>query len=311
VGGAAPARRRRRVNYILLQAANGVVVGLIYALSAAGLTLVFSVLKIVNFGHGVLYMLGGYCAYYAILLLGLPPALAVVAAMAALFVFGVVFERLFLTPLYSNRVERKDEYAIIVTFGLFMLVENLALVAFGPFNKSAPSFLRGALHVGMLVITYDRLIAATGAALLLVLLGLFMTRTMLGHVLDAVSQSRDAAAIIGIDPQRFYSIAFGIGSALAGGAGALIGPIFTLSPTMGDLPGVKAFIIIVLGGMGSIPGSIIGGILLGLVEGLGVALYPDPDKALAYSSAFGALLLVLTLLIRPTGLFGRRHVRME
>jgi branched-chain amino acid transport system permease protein len=163
----------------------------------------------------------------------------------------------------------------------------------------------------MLAITYDRLIAAAGAALLLVLLGLFMTRTMLGHVLDAVSQSRDAAAIVGIDPQRFYSIAFGIGSALAGGAGALIGPIFTLSPTMGDLPGVKAFIIIVLGGMGSIPGSIVGGMLLGLVEGLGVALYPVPDKALAYSSAFGALLLVLTLLIRPTGLFGRRHVRME
>jgi branched-chain amino acid transport system permease protein len=299
------------VSYILLQAANGVVVGLIYALSAVGLTLVFSVLKIVNFGHGVLYMLGGYFAYYAIQLLGLPPALAVVAAMAALFVLGVGFERLFLTPLYSERVERKDEYAIIVTFGLFMLVENLALVVFGPFNKSAPSFLGGALHIGMLVITYDRLLAAAGAALLLVLLGLFMTRTMLGHVLDAVSQSRAAAAIIGIDPQRFYSIAFGIGSALAGGAGALIGPIFTLSPTMGDLPGVKAFIIIVLGGMGSIPGSIIGGILLGVVEGLGVALYPNPDKALAYSSAFGALLLVLTLLIRPTGLFGRRHVRME
>jgi branched-chain amino acid transport system permease protein len=299
------------VNYVLLQAANGIVVGLIYALSAAGLTLVFSVLKIVNFGHGVLYMLGGYFAYYAIQLLGLPPPLAVVAAMALLFVLGIAFERLFLTPLYSDRVERKDEYAIIVTFGLFMLVENLALVVFGPFNKSAPSFLRGALHLGMLAITYDRLIAAAGAALLLVLLGLFMTRTMLGHVLDAVSQSRDAAAIVGIDPQRFYSIAFGIGSALAGGAGALIGPIFTLSPTMGDLPGVKAFIIIVLGGMGSIPGSIVGGMLLGLVEGLGVALYPVPDKALAYSSAFGALLLVLTLLIRPTGLFGRRHVRME
>ena len=299
------------MNYILLQVANGVVVGLIYALSAAGLTLVFSVLKIVNFGHGVLYMLGGYFAYYAIQLLGLPPALAVVAAMAALFVLGVGFERLFLTPLYSERVERKDEYAIIVTFGLFMLVENLALVVFGPFNKSAPSFLRGALHISVLVITYDRLLAAAGAALLLLLLSLFMTRTMLGHVLDAVSQSRAAAAIIGINPQRFYSIAFGVGSALAGGAGALIGPIFTLSPTMGDLPGVKAFIIIVLGGMGSIPGSIIGGILLGVVEGLGVALYPNADKALAYSSAFGALLLVLTLLIRPTGLFGRRHVRME
>lgn len=298
-------------SYLLLQAANGLVVGLIYALAAAGLTLIFSVLKIVNFGHGVLYMLGGYAAYYAIKLLGLPPILAVLVAMAALFAFGVVFERLLLTPLYTNKVERKDEYAIIVTFGLFLLLENLAIVVFGPFNKSAPSFVNGAVHIGILAITYDRLVAAGGALLLLVLLSLFMTRTTLGHVLDAVSQSREAAAIVGIDPRRFYSIAFGIGAALAGGAGALIGPIFTLSPTMGDLPDVKAFIIVVLGGMGSVPGSILGGILLGLVEGLGVALYPDASKALAYSSAFGAMLLVLTLLIRPTGFFGRRHVRME
>ena len=101
-------------SYLLLQAANGVVVGLIYALAAAGLTLIFSVLKIVNFGHGTLYMLGGYAAFYAIRLIGLPPALAVVAAMIALFLFGIAFERLFLTPLYTDNVERKDEYAIIV-----------------------------------------------------------------------------------------------------------------------------------------------------------------------------------------------------
>jgi branched-chain amino acid transport system permease protein len=297
--------------YLLLQAANGLVVGLIYALAAAGLTLIFSVLKVVNFGHGVLYMLGGYAAFYAIKLAGLPPALAVVAAMAVLFLLGVVFERLVLTPLYTNKVERKDEYAIIVTFGLFMLVENLAIVGFGPFNRSAPPFLRGAVHLGVLAFTYDRLIAAGAAILLLAGLSLFMTRTMLGRVLDAVSQSREAAAIIGIDAKRYYAVAFGIGAALAGGAGALIGPIFTLTPTMGDLPSIKAFIIIVLGGMGSVPGSILGGILLGLVEGLGVALYPNADKALAYSSAFSALLLALTLLFRPTGILGRKHVRLE
>jgi branched-chain amino acid transport system permease protein len=299
------------MTYILLQVLNGLVVGLIYALAASGLTLVFSVLKIVNFGHGVLYMLGGYASFYAIRLLGLPPALAVPAAMLALFVFGVVFERLFLTPLYTAKVERKDEYAIIVTFGLFMLAENLGIVVFGPFNRSAPSFVHGALHIGMLAITFDRLVAAGAAILILAALSLFMTRTMLGRVLDAVSQSREAAMIIGIEPQRYYSVAFGLGAALAGGAGALIGPIFTLTPTMGDLPGVKAFVIIVLGGMGSVPGSILGGVLVGVIEGLGVALYPNADKALAYSSAFSALLLVATLLIRPTGLFGRRHIAMD
>src|SRR5690348_2898052 len=104
--------------YLLLQPGNGLVVGLIYALAAAGLTLIFSVLKIVNFGHGTLYMLGGYTAFYAIRLLGLPPSIAVVTAIIALFLFGIAFERLFLTPLYTDKVERKDEYAIIVTFGL-------------------------------------------------------------------------------------------------------------------------------------------------------------------------------------------------
>jgi branched-chain amino acid transport system permease protein len=108
-----------------------------------------------------------------------------------------------------------------------------------------------------------------------------------------------------VEAQVQSAVAFGLGAALAGGAGALIAPIFSLSPTMGDLPSVQAYVIVVLGGMGSVPGSIIGGILLGVVEGLGVGFYPDANRALAYSNAFGALLLIITLLVRPTGLFGR------
>ncbi|TAM87516.1 branched-chain amino acid ABC transporter permease [bacterium] len=297
--------------YFLLQVLNGLVTGLIYALIAAGLTIIFSVLKIVNFGHGALYMLGGYAGYYAIQLLGVPPIPAVFVAMALTFVVGVIFERVMLTPLYSQKVDRKDEYAIIVTFALFMVLENAAIVAFGPFNKRPPSFAEGAVHIGLLTVTYDRLVAAGFAALLLIGLSLFMQRTSVGQALDAVSQSRDAAAIIGIDAKRMFAVAFGLGAALAGGAGALIAPIFSLSPTMGDLPSVQAYVIVVLGGMGSVPGSIIGGILLGIVEGLGVGFYPDANRALAYSNAFGALLLIITLLVRPTGLFGRAHLRME
>lgn len=297
--------------YFVLQVLNGLVTGLIYALIAAGLTMIFSVLKIVNFGHGALYMIGGYAGYYAIHLLGVPPVPAVLVAMAATFALGVIFERVMLAPLYTNKVDRKDEYAIIVTFALFMLLENAAIVGFGPFNKRPPSFVEGSVHVGMLTITDDRLVAAGFAALLLIALSFFMQRTSLGQALDAVSQSREAAAIIGIDAKRMYTIAFGLGAALAGGAGALIAPIFTLSPSMGDLPAVQAYVIVVLGGMGSVPGSIVGGILLGIVEALGVGFYPDANRALAYSNAFGALLLIITLLVRPTGLFGRAHVRME
>jgi len=299
------------MSYFLLLAINGLVIGLIYALIASGLTLVFSVLKVVNFGHGSLYMLGGYASYYLITGLHLPPLLGVVGAMVALFLFGVIFERLVIAPMYTDKVERKDEYAIIVTFGLTILLTNLGLVVFGPFAKSPPPFMSGALIAGPLILPYDRLIAAAVAVVLLVGLALFMKRTALGQALDAVSQSRESAAVIGIDPQRMYTVAFGLGAALAGGAGALIAPIFALSPSMGELPAVQAFIIIVLGGMGSIGGSVVGGILLGLVQGLGVGYLPDPNRALAYTQAFGALLLILTLLVRPTGLFGRLHMRLE
>ena len=299
------------MDYFALLAINGLVIGLIYALMAAGLTLIFSVLKVVNFGHGTLYMLGGYASYYAITYLGVPPPVGVLLAMAALFIFGVVFERLVLQPMYTDKVERKDEYAIIVTFGLTVLLLNLGIVVFGPFSKSPPPFLPGALIAGPLIITYDRLIAAVAAIVLLSGLSWFLARTSLGQALDAVSQSRESAAVIGINPRRMYTVAFGLGSALAAGAGALIAPIFALSPNMGELPAVQAFIIIVLGGMGSVGGSIAGGILLGVVEGLGVGFFPDPNRALAYTEAFGALLLVFTLLVRPTGLFGRPHARLE
>jgi branched-chain amino acid transport system permease protein len=167
------------------------------------------------------------------------------------------------------------------------------------------------LIAGPLILPYDRLIAAVIAVVILSGLAWFLARTSLGQALDAVSQSRDSAAVIGINPKRMYTIAFGLGSALAGGAGALIAPIFALSPNMGELPGVQAFIIIVLGGMGSVGGSIIGGILLGIVQALGVGFLPDPNRALAYTQAFGALLLILVLLVRPTGLFGRAHMRLE
>lgn len=299
------------MSYFSLLTANGLVIGLIYALTAAGLTLIFSVLRVVNFGHGALYMIGGYVSYYAIGYLGLPPIGGVVAAMVVLFLFGVLFEILVMRPVYTDKVERKDEYAIIVTFGMTIMLSNLAIVVFGPFSKSPPSFMAGTLILGPMILPYDRLIAAVVAVVLLGATTWFLARTTLGQALEAVSQNRDSAAVIGINPRRMYTIAFGLGSALAGGAGALIAPIFALSPSMGDLPVVQAFIIIVIGGMGSVGGSIVGGILLGLAQSWGVGYLPDPNRALAYTQAFGALLLVVTLLFRPTGLFGRTHLRLE
>ena len=299
------------MDYLLTQAANGAVIGVIYALIAVGVTIIFSILKIVNFAHGDLYMVGGYCAYYVITLLGVPPLPALLAAMASVFTLGIVLERLLLTPLYSERTERKDEYGLIVTFGLAFFLRNLALIVFGPFPLKPPSFASGIQRVGSILVTNDRIFAGAAGLLLLAVLLYFMNRTIWGQALDAVSQSRDSAAIVGINPQRFNSLAFGVGAALAAGAGALIAPIFSLAPDMGVSSNIQAYVIVILGGMGSVLGSIIAGIGLGEAEGLFTAFFPDPTRALAYTNAFGVLVLMIVLIWRPTGLFGRRHVRME
>jgi branched-chain amino acid transport system permease protein len=298
-------------DYVFVQVANGAVIGIIYALIAVGVTLIFSILKIVNFAHGDLYMLGGYCAYYVITLLGMPPLPAMFVSMAALFALAIVLERLLLTPLYSDATERKDEYGLIVTFGLAFFLRNIAVIAFGPFPLKPPSFIPGVQKFGGMIVTNDRLFAGgVGIALILALL-YFMHRTIWGQALDAVSQSRDSAAIVGINARRFNSVAFGIGAALAAAAGALIAPIFSLAPDMGVLPNIHAFVIVILGGMGSVLGSILAGILLGLAENLFTAFFPDPTRALAYTNAFGLLVLMIVLIFRPQGFFGRRHLRME
>ena len=297
--------------YVLLQATNGLVVGMLYALAAVGLTLVFSVLKVVNFAHGEFYMMGAYAGYYAVQLLGVPPIASVAVAVALAAPAGWLVERLLLSPLHDQRVERKDEYALLVTFGLSVLLQNLAIVSFGPFSRRPPSFLQGTVSWSILAISYDRLLAAATAALLLLGLWAFLRLSRWGKALDAVSQSRESAAIVGIDPGRFYGLGFAIGAALAAAAGVLMAPIFSISPTVGVLPAIKSFVIVVLGGLGSVAGSIVAGLLIGVSEGLWVALFPDPDRALAYSHALAVLVLAVTLLVRPTGLFGRPHVRME
>ncbi len=299
------------MEYALIQATNGAVIGIIYALIAVGVTLIFSILKIVNFAHGDLYMLGGYFSYYALTLLGVPPLGAIFVAIAASFTLGVILERLLLTPLYNETTERKDEYGLLITFGLAIALRNLAIIIFGPFPLRPTPVWSGAQRLGQLIVTNDRVFAGAAGIVLIISLLYFMHGTIWGQALDAVSQSRDAAAIVGINPRFFNSLGFGVGAALAGGAGALIAPVFTLAPDMGVLANIQAYVIVILGGMGSVLGSIIAGLVIGEAETLFTAFFPDPTRALAYSNAFGVLVLMIVLIVRPTGVFGRRHLRLE
>ena len=299
------------MDYALTQATNGAVIGIIYALIAVGVTLIFSILKIVNFAHGDLYMLGGYFSYYAFTLLGVPPLGALFVAISGSFALGMLLERLLLTPLYSETTERKDEYGLLITFGLAIALRNLAIIIFGPFPLRPLPVWSGAQRLGQLIVTNDRVFAGAAGIVLIISLLYFMHRTIWGQALDAVSQSRDAAAIVGINPRFFNSLGFAVGAALAGGAGALIAPVFTLAPDMGVLANIQAYVIVILGGMGSVLGSIISGLVIGEAETLFTAFFPDPTRALAYTNAFGVLVLMVVLIVRPTGVFGRRHVRME
>ncbi len=299
------------LDYFLIQATTGLVIGIIYALVAVGVTLIFSILKIVNFAHGDLYMLGGYTAYYAITLAGISPFAAMFIAMGAVFGLGVILERLLLTPLYSERTERKDEYGIIITFGLAFFLRNAAIIVFGVFPLKPPSFIAGIHRIGALVITNDRLFAGIFGLVLIFALLYFMTGTIWGQALDAVSQSRDSASIVGINPRRFNTLAYAVGAALAAAAGALIGPIFSLAPDMGVLPNIQSYVIVILGGMGSVGGSVLAGITLGEAQALFTAFLPDVTRALSYSNAFSVFVLMVVLIFRPTGFFGRRHLRME
>ncbi|HID62425.1 MAG TPA: branched-chain amino acid ABC transporter permease [Anaerolineae bacterium] len=296
------------MKYFLSLCTTGLIMGVIYALMALGLTLIFSILRVINFAHGEFYMLGGYASYFILsAFIGLHPLLAVPLAGLIAAVIGLAFELAFLRPIHQERIERPDEYAILITFGLSFFLMNLALAVFGPYPHRPPSFFRGAVRLGFVNVSADRLTASVLALVLLALLLLVINKTWVGKALRAVSQDKQAAAVVGINPLAMNTIAFALGAGLAAVSGALLAPSFLMTPDVGAVPSIRSYVIIVLGGMGSIQGSILGGILIGLVESLGAGYFPDPSRALNYKTAFGLVIFALVLLFRPWGLFGRKE----
>ncbi len=296
------------------QLANALVIGTLYGLMALGLSLIFGVLKLVNFAHGESLMVGGYIYYFLassffFSALGLPLPIALAVTLPLVFLFGVILEKAFLKSAYQRKIARYDEYVILVTFALGIFLQNLALPLFGPYNRQPPALFKGRIRIGELIVAGDRLTGAVIAFVVVAILLVFLYRTYLGKGLRAVAQNPGAASIVGIRVTRMRGVAFGIGIALTGIAGALLGPIFLVNPAMGTPFAVKAFVIVVLGGMGSIRGTIAGAYILAIVESFGSILLPDPSRALAYKDAYGLLLLVLILLFRPQGLFGERERR--
>jgi branched-chain amino acid transport system permease protein len=284
---------------LLAQLTNGLIIGFIYGLMALGLTLIFGVLKVINFAHGEFYMLGAYISYVATQMMGLHPVVGIIVAVIAVFLIGMLMEKALLSPIYEDKVDRKDEYALLITFGLSIFLINAALVVFGPYQMSPKPLASGVIELGVISVGSGRVYAVILTVILMGITLFIVNKTWLGTALRAISQDRESSTIVGIDAKKLGTIAFGIGAAMAGAAGALLAPVFLVFPIMGVVPAIKSFVIIVLGSMGSIRGAIYGSLMLGITESLGV-FFLSPS----YRDAYSFLLLILILVFKPKGLFG-------
>ena len=284
---------------LLQQVVNGVTIGVVYALIAIGLTLVFGILGVINFAHGEFYMIGAFLTYTLTVRLGLEYFLALALTIAGGAAVGLLAERLAVRPLKGRHMFT----VVLSTLGLSIFLENGALLVWGPDPREIElAWGSRPLLIGGVVITFLRVAVLATAAALIVALTWFIRRTTWGMAMRAVAANRDAAALMGIPVDRVYAITFAVGSALAGVAGGLLGAMFTIEPTMGEWAVVKAFSVVILGGMGHVPGAVLGGIILGVAESLGAGFLPGGTS---YKDGIGYAILILVLLYRPQGLFGR------
>ena len=281
----------------------GLVIGVIYSLMALGITFIYSIMKMINWSMGEFYMIGSYVQYALIVNVVGPRRwyLAVPLAMGAVFVLGLVVQRFLLRPMFVGGVERRDEYATIITIALMVFFRNLAIVLGGPNQYAPPDYARP-VTLGTLPISGNRFVALIGTLVLLGLFYLVIKKTWIGRALRGAAQNRIGIQTAGIDVLRLDMVAFGVGVALAAAAGALLAPDFLVYPENGAISTFKGFEIIVIGGLGSILGSVVGGVLLGVIEALGSVFV-----SAAYKDLYGFLLLIALLVFRPTGLFGERE----
>lgn len=279
---------------------SGISLGSVYAIIALGYTMVYGIAKMLNFAHGDIIMIGGYVSFVAVSSLGLNPWIAMVIAMAVCTLLGVIIERFAYKPL-----RQATSLAVLITaIGVSYLLQNAALLIWGANPKVYTPIISGTLNLfgGKLSVSYISLLTVAACIIIMIALTVFTSKSKLGKAMRACSEDKGAALLMGINVNRTISLTFAIGSALAAIAGVLLCSSYpTLMPTTGSMPGIKAFTAAVFGGIGSIPGAFIGGILLGVIEALAKAYI---STQLSNSIVFAVLIIVL--LVRPVGLLGKK-----
>ncbi|NDG41974.1 MAG: branched-chain amino acid ABC transporter permease [Betaproteobacteria bacterium] len=281
------------------QLANGLVNGMGYVLIAVGLTLVFGVLRIVNFAHGEFYMLGSFATFFAMSLLGVHYIVAVLMATVVVAGVGVLANQVLFRPL-----RREHEFTILmVSLGLSLVLANGGELVFGADPKYISSpFADDAVELGSVFLTWQRIIVLVAASVLICLVYLFIRFTRMGKMMQATAQNREGAALSGVNIDWVHTYTFALACGLAAAAGALLGPTAVIFPTIGEWAVLKAFIVVVMGGLGSMGGAVAGGLILGIVEALGANYI-----SIAFKDAIGYGIVVAVLLWRPAGLFAPRQ----
>jgi branched-chain amino acid transport system permease protein len=283
---------------LFLQAiVSGLLMGGVYSLMATGLTLIFGVMKVVNLAHGEMMMLGMAISYWLFTLVGIDPYLSIPVSIFLLFLLGFLIQRFLINPILNA----SEHMQILVTLGVSLILTNSALLLWGPNIRSVTTgYSLETLWIGEIVLDLPRVVAFLFALFFTFLLYLLLRKTELGKAIRASADNPEAALLVGIEVNRIYPISFGIGAACVGAAGSLIIPFYDLTPHVGPSFTMIAFTIIIFGGMGSLSGALIGGLLVGMAESVGAVLLSSSLK-----SVVSMTLLVLVLLFKPRGLFGK------
>jgi len=276
---------------------NGLLLGGIYALISVGLTLIFGVLEIINFAHGEFLMLGMYASFWLFQLLGVDPYLGLLIVIPSFFLVGLAVQRVIIQPI----IDAPPLNQIFATVGLSIVLQNAALFFWkADYRTVRTDYSSLVLKAGDLMISFPRLVAFVLALTMIAALLIFLKKTYTGKAITALAQQRRAAMLMGINIYRTYQIAFGIGIACVGAAGAILIPIYYAFPTVGALFVLIAFVVVILGGYNSLVGALVGGLIIGLVEAFsGFFLSPHLKEAVYF------VIFILILLFKPTGLFGR------
>jgi branched-chain amino acid transport system permease protein len=284
-------------HFIFIQLFNGLILGSIYVLLSLGLTVIFGTLGVVNFAHGALYMLGAYTAYSIVTLLNLHFIVAILLCPIVVGVIGILLERFLISKLY----QLPHFYNLLLTFGIMFFIQDAIKIIYGPEGEpfNTPKFLDGAVNLGFVVYPKYRLFIILITGFLAIGVWLFIGKTKLGAIIRAGTDDSETADALGINISRTFTLVFGMGAALAGLAGVIAAPTQDVQPLMGMNFLVETFVVVIIGGMGSIGGSILAGLIIGELVTLGIIFWPPMSTTLIY------IFMAVVLIVKPRGFWGR------